>query len=70
MSSKRSRRRPYSLTEFIRENRPHIDNVIRSSHGLPLLLRLFMKITDNDRRLWVMNDEGLYLMAKHQGVLL
>ena len=46
-----------NLTEFIRENRKEIDELTKSPYK-----------NDNERRLWVLNDEGLYLWAKSEGV--
>lgn len=46
-----------SLSEFVREHRDEIDQATGGySHN------------DKDRRDWVMNDEGLYLWAKSEGV--
>ena len=50
-----------SLTEFIKRNRALIDEAILSV--VPN-----NKLNDTERRLWVLNDEGLYLWAKSQRV--
>lgn len=46
-----------SLTQFIRENRNEIDEATKSHYR-----------NDNERRLWILNDEGLYRWAKSSGV--
>ena len=50
-----------SLREFIRENRVEIDAAI---HRVCDNCRL----NDHERRLWIVNDESLYLWAKSEGV--
>lgn len=50
-----------SLTTWIKENRKEIDEAIK--RVLPNAC-----INDAERRLWVLNDEGLYLWAKSEGV--
>ena len=51
-----------SLSEFIRANRAGIDEAIRRAVGsVPYK-------NDEERRLWVLNDEGLYLWARSEGV--
>lgn len=52
-----------SLTDFIREHREEIDNGVKR-----YLDRPEMRLNDNDRREWVLNDEGLYQWAKCEGV--
>ena len=48
------------LREWIKRNRQGIDRAIR--------LRVpGARIDDNERRLWVLNDEGLYLWARGEG---
>ena len=50
-----------SLREWIRQNRAELDQYIqRESPGAPR--------NDHERRLWVLNDEGLYMWAKSEGV--
>ena len=51
-----------SIREFIRRNRTELDVCIR--RACPNLDRL----NDEDRRGWILNDEGLYLWAKREGV--
>ncbi len=46
-----------SLRQFIKENREEIDNLTKSPYK-----------NDEERRLWVLNDEGLYNWAKSEGV--
>lgn len=46
-----------NMTEFIRQNRAEIDEITKSSIK-----------NDSERRLWILNDESLYLWAKSQGV--
>ena len=51
-----------SLTQFIREHRDEIDECIK---------RVAPNATyfnDEERRLWVLNDEGLYNWARSEGV--
>lgn len=53
-----------SLSQFIKENRAELDACIaraigRESNPYP---------NDNERRIWVLNDEGLYRWAKSEGV--
>ena len=50
-----------TMREFIRENREALDEAIQSAApGAPK--------NDGERRLWVLNDEGLYLWARREGV--
>ena len=51
-----------SLYKFIRENREELDRAIRAA-GVPVHL-----IDDEERRLWILNDEGLYEWARASGV--
>jgi len=46
-----------SLTEFIRKNRKAIDHYTQSPYK-----------NDEERRQWVLNDEGLYNWARSEGV--
>lgn len=56
------RPRNISIRTFIRENRKALDQAIwRACPGIGTL-------NDEDRRLWVLNDEGLYLWARAEGV--
>jgi len=50
-----------TLREFIRANRAELDEAIqRACPGA--------KRNDEERRLWVLNDEGLYNWARAEGV--
>ena len=49
------------LAEFIRENRNELDAAIhRVVPGYQL--------NDSERRVWILNDEGLYRWARSEGV--
>ena len=49
------------MQEFIKANRQELDNAIQSvSPGAPK--------NDHERRLWILNDEGLYNWARSEGV--
>jgi len=50
-----------SLREFIRQNRKELDEYIKG-RGID------WRLNDEDRREWVLNDEGLYLWAREEGV--
>jgi hypothetical protein len=50
-----------TLKQFIKENREEIDRAIRSVAGDGC------RIDDEERRLWVLNDEGLYDWARSEG---
>ena len=53
-----------TLTQFIKENRQEIDKAIARAIGRdenPYK-------NDQERRLWILNDEGLYNWAKSEGV--
>ena len=50
-----------SLREFIKQNRSEIDASIK--RVVPNL-----RINDAERRMWVLNDEGLYRWARFSGV--
>jgi hypothetical protein len=50
-----------SIHSFIQENKSEIDSYILKQ--IPNA-----KIDDEERRLWILNDEGLYLWAKREGV--
>jgi len=53
-----------TLAEFVRENRTRIDNIIHGAYPADR-----MKIQDDDEReLWVLNDEYLYEWATSEGV--
>ncbi len=49
------------MRDFIREHRDELDEFIQSAApGAPQ--------NDNERELWVCNDEGLYHWARSEGV--
>ena len=52
-----------TLQQFIRENRQEIDQCIERALGQPSRYK-----NDEERRLWVLNDEGLYRWARSEGV--
>jgi hypothetical protein len=54
--------RTMSIKDFIKENRDELDDYIK--RACPNIGRL----NDDERRLWVLNDEGLYRWAKSEGV--
>lgn len=47
--------------DFIRKNREEIDAAIRSVCNN-------CRLNDEERELWIMNDEGLYRWARSEGV--
>lgn len=50
-----------TIREFIRENRKELDAaILRHVPGV--------KLNDDERRLWILNDEGLYNWARQEGV--
>ena len=56
-----------AIRQFIRENRHAIDlAILRYTGRTPGKDRL----NDEERRGWIMNDEGLYQWAKREGVAL
>lgn len=52
-----------TLSNFIKEHREEIDNGVKR-----YLDRPEMRLNDDDRRQWVLNDEGLYQWARSEGV--
>ena len=53
--------RRISMKKFIQENKSDLDACIgRKAPGQP--------INDNERRLWILNDESLYNWARSEGV--
>lgn len=52
-----------SFRQFIRENRNELDEMIRRALDRPEY-----RLNDEERRQWVLNDEGLYLWARSEGV--
>ena len=53
-----------SITQFIRENKAEIDAGIKRALDADPEYRL----NDRERRLWILNDEGLYNWARSEGV--
>ena len=53
-----------TLKQFIKEHRAELDACIARALGLPKNPRA----NDDERRLWVLNDEGLYRWARSEGV--
>jgi len=52
-----------TLQTFIRRYRREIDSTIRAAVGPG-----YGKIDDEERELWIANDEGLYNWARSEGV--
>ncbi len=50
-----------SLTQFIKENRKEIDECIKR-------ICPNISLNDSERRMWILNDEGLYRWARSQRV--
>lgn len=50
-----------TLREWIKKNRAEIDRAILS-------VCPGCRLNDNERRLWVLNDSGLYQWARSEGV--
>ena len=57
-----SRNKRKSLAEFVKEHRKELDEAIKRVSPNN---RYF---NDEERRQWVMNDEGLYAWARSEGV--
>lgn len=53
-----------AIVSFIKEHRCEIDEYIRKLCGT------IHRLNDRERRLWLDNDEHLYLWAKSEGVRL
>jgi hypothetical protein len=53
-----------TLKEFIKQNRQELDTCIARAIGRDKNPRP----NDEERRLWVLNDEGLYNWARSEGV--
>lgn len=51
-----------TIREFIKHHRTEIDQVIKSK------VPNCRQINDEERRKWILNDEGLYLWARREGV--
>jgi hypothetical protein len=52
-----------SLNQFIRTYRAELDVAIRRALNDP-----DFRLNDKERRLWILNDEGLYRWARSEGV--
>lgn len=52
-----------NMKQFIRQNRSEIDMYIKESCDN-------CKLNDEEREMWIRNDEGLYNFAKRYGVRL
>ncbi len=50
-----------SLKEFLHQNKTDLDQAIKK-------LCPNARLNDEERRLWVLNDEGLYRWARREGV--
>jgi len=50
-----------TIRQFIKENRNEIDAAIRRICNN-------CRLTNSERHLWILNDEGLYRWARSQGV--
>ncbi|MBI4330347.1 MAG: hypothetical protein HY673_03590 [Chloroflexi bacterium] len=59
MSTKRAA--TMTMSQFIQQHREQLDREIHQR--VPNL-----KLNDEERRLWVLNDEGLYRWARSEGV--
>ena len=49
------------MDSFIQENKSEIDSYILNKSPNN-------RLDDDEREMWIMNDEGLYLWAKREGV--
>ena len=55
-----------TLRQFIKDNRQQLDECIARALGCEV--NELNHRNDGERRLWVLNDEGLYHWAKSEGV--
>lgn len=53
-----------TMQEFIKQHRKELDECIARALGM----KRNPRPNDAERRLWILNDEGLYLWAKQEGV--
>jgi len=53
-----------TMRDFIKRNRRDIDEAIQRR----IQITADMRWSDEDRRQWVLNDEGLYNWARSEGV--
>jgi len=54
-----------SIAKFVQRHRQEIDRIILSGHGMRNYRH---KISDDDRKKWVLNDDYLYRWARREGV--
>lgn len=54
-----------TMREFVRKHRDELDQCIENALGGA---EYHTRRNDDERRLWVMNDEGLYRWARSEGV--
>ena len=52
-----------TMRDFIKENRAELDGCIHKTYGAAYQLK-----NDAERKLWILNDEGLYRWARSEGV--
>ena len=60
-----------TLREFIREHREELDECIARRMSVPgatVQVDDLQYRNDEERRLWILNDEGLYNWARSEGV--
>lgn len=50
-----------SLTDFIKNNKEEIDQAIKKIYPN-------VRLNNEERRQWILNDEGLYNWARSEGV--
>lgn len=62
------RKRKLPIAQFVRDNRAIIDRAIAQLAHMDATYIKANPLTDNERRLWVLNDESLYLWARKEGV--
>ena len=51
-----------TMREFIKVNKDEIDKIIKRANDYDY------RITNEERKLWILNDESLYLWAYRSGV--
>lgn len=59
-----------SIRQFIKDNRKELDQAITNALTRydPPGFRRDISINDEERRQWILNDEGLYNWARREGV--
>lgn len=65
------RNKSKSLTQFIKENRTQLDKAINdhlTRYDKKPFVRDIVYLNDEERRKWILNDEGLYNWARSEGV--